>query len=85
MPLHGVVGHVPVTAEDLNGLVRAEGRSLGRHQLCHSGLLDEVLLVVLELRRAPVEKAGRLDLHGHVGKLELDALELGDGRVERHA
>ena len=83
-----VVLHVPGRPEQLHGQARGPhgqlgGVVLGHRQVGHV-LLGELALVG-QPRRAVGEEPGRLDVHGHLGDLPLDALEVGDGLAERLA
>src|SRR5256712_4074337 len=77
-PFDGVVRDVSVTAVDLHGLVRDEGRHLARVQLPHRSLFLERLTAVLEPGGAVDERAGCINPGGHVREHELDRLVLRD-------
>ena len=70
---------------DLDGLQRRLGRHLRAEELGVVGLERVGLAGVLEPGGLEVHVAGQLDVHGDVGQLELDGLELADGLAELHA
>ena len=74
-----------VAAEDLHRLVGAEVRGLAREQLGHRALGAGGLTLGAQRRGLPHHQARRLDPAAHVGDLELDRLEVGDGLAERDA
>ena len=67
---------------DLDGLVDRAVRGLAGIELGDRRLVGEGSALVLQPRRAVDEGAGRGELDGHVGELELDRLELRDRLAE---
>src|SRR3712207_4003004 len=79
---HRATLHEPLAAVDLDRLVGGPLRSLRSEDLGHARLAREGASPVLQPRGFEDEVAGELYLHGHVGELELDGLELRDGPAE---
>ena len=71
-----------VPAVDLHRPVRRAHGDLARVELGLRGHPGRALAAVPRLRRALREKPRRVDLRGHLGDVELDRLELGDGPAE---
>ena len=75
---HRRLEHVAEAAVDLDRLRRRPGRHPARLELRHGRLLLEGLARVAQRGGAVGEPAGRLELGGDVGQLELHRLELRD-------
>src|SRR3954452_4999793 len=83
-PLDGVLVHVAVAAEHLDGLDRDRHRGVRGEQLGHRRPLAQPALVAVRHRARLVEQfAGGRRPGLHVGELELDALEVVDRLAER--
>src|SRR4051794_32115456 len=76
---------VAVAAEDLDRLARLAARNAAGEQLGLRALDGVRAAGVLQARRAPDQRARRLDLRLHVGELVLDRLEAPDRAAERVA
>src|SRR6476661_7204028 len=77
-----VLLRVAVAAVDAEALLDALLAGLRGEELGHAGLEVGADAGVLHLRRFAGDQAGRLDLGGHVGELELDRLVGGDRLAE---
>src|SRR6266536_1298021 len=86
VPHHALQGElldVAVAAEELDRVGGHPHRGVAREALGAGREEGEVVVIAVGLGRGGVdERPGRLDLHGHVGEHELDALEIGDRVVE---
>src|SRR6476620_1968058 len=80
--LDGIILHVSISAEDLNSLVGAEHRRLARHELRHRACLFHVHTTVSRIRSEMQQRAARADSKSHVGKLELNRLEISERRIK---
>ena len=76
------LGDVAEAAVDLDGFVAAFLAHFGGEELGHGGFFGEGLIVVLEPGGLIDQQAGGIQLCRHVGQLELDGLEVGDGLAE---
>src|SRR6185437_2898250 len=73
---------VAVAAEDLNRFGRLSAGHLGREELRLRTLLGVAAPFLLQPRCPVDEQAGSIYLHGHVGQLVLDRLEVRDAMAE---
>src|SRR5262245_11421105 len=81
--LDRVILHVPVAAEELDGVRRDLHGRVGREELAHRRELADVLRAAVDDARGVVDELpGGLDLCPHVGEHPLDPLEGGDALPE---
>src|SRR5215467_3870752 len=80
--LHGELAHVAVAAVELHGVVGDAVRHLGGEELGHGHFGDAVRALRVEGDRAIEERAGSLDLRGHVRHTMAQRLLLAERAVE---
>src|SRR6185437_10504361 len=82
VPLDRELLGVAVPAEDLNRFGRLAAGHLRREELRLRTLLGVAAPFLLQPRCPVDEQTGSIDLHGHVGQLVLDRLEVRDAMAE---